>query len=221
VFHGQRIPNYPRNRAFQAAIAKWEQVQQDYRDRLEEYRAMMPEFQRRVKRWNELHGSEGLRKLRSLHKRLQNRIHDLSALLSDKTEFAFADLEEILPPGSSERSNVLTAIEHSGQPLNREVRERIQFLEKLKPTKVFRGMVRRQYRDYLLFLFGSEMPAIVESPYYGNATYILYTSPLELCRLTKQELQQHPGASRLIHSDLGKWRQEVCRILGVPFPSGH
>lgn len=213
---GKMLMNHPGARAFHAAVAKWQKEQEGYSKTLAEYESMIPEFQRRVDRWHALHGEEGISKIRNLHKLLSNRIRDLLARVSQKTAFSELGIEEIMPPGEGSGGNILRILEGGGTPLTKEIRERIQFLESLKPTKVYRGVVRRQYRDYLLFVFGPDQPAIVESPFYGNATYILDRDPLDLCRRTKRELQQHPDASRLIHTDFDNWRAHICQLFNMP-----
>ncbi|NQW99790.1 hypothetical protein HQ447_03960 [bacterium] len=216
--NGKMIMNYPGAKAFHAAVAKWENEQEGYPKILAEYESMIPEFQRRVDRWHELHGEEGISKIRKLHKLLRDRIRDLLARVSQQNTFSELGAEEILPPGEWGGGVVLRMLEGGGTPLTREIRERILFLESLKPSKIFRGVVRRQYRHYLLFVFGPDQPAIVESPFYGNATYILDRDPLDLCRRTKRELQQHPDASRLIHTDFDTWRKQICQLLNMPSP---
>jgi hypothetical protein len=216
--NGRMLPNHPNRRAFDAAVAKWEKEQEDFPKALAEYKSMLPEFERRITRWHELHGEVGISKMRALHKLLRNRIRDLLTGMSSQADSFDLGVEEILPPGSWGRGQLLRILERGGLPVNREIRERMTFLEGLNPTKIFRGVVRRQYRDYLLFMFGPDQPAIVESPFYGNATYVLRSNPLDLCRRTKRELQKHPEASRLIHTDFDNWRQEICRILNLPAP---
>lgn len=217
--NGRMLPDHPNARAFHAAVAKWEKQQEDFPKALAEYQALMPEFQRRVSRWHELHGEEGIRKIRALHKALRNRIRDLIQFTSHQTALSDLGVEEILPPGSWGNGQLLLSLERVGLPVNREIRERMIFLESLNPTRIFRGLVRRQYRDYLLFIFGPDQPALVESPFYGNATYILDRDPLDLCRRTKRELQLHPDASRLIHADFDNWRNQICSILNRPAPA--
>ena len=183
------------------------------------YQVKKPDFQRGVEIWNKLGGEKRIYELRLIRSKLSDVLRDLEMNLNNPYA-AFLGLSfELLPPGLWNSGVLIPYLGGQGWDEKKIVPERIDHLISLNPQMIFRGNVYRGYNDYLLFLFGKDGPAVLETPIHGNATYVLHQNWLELCRKSKGDLIHHPDVSRIIHHEMESWRYEVCRILKVKGPT--
>ena len=116
----------------------------------------------------------------------------------------------ILPPGDHPYPAILEHFDSLAERYRhlKPQRERLHKIFKLEPTVVIIG--EGEFEWYAIFLFKDSDKAILECPYYGNATYIIKGDWISLSKLTKKELiKDYP---RKYHSD--DWFLWVKKSLG-------
>ena len=91
-------------------------------------------------------------------------------------------------------------------------KERLRKIFELEPTIVIIG--EDDFERSAIFLFKDSDKAVLECPYYGNATYIIEGGWMSLSKLTKKELiKDYPReAKRKYHSD--DWFSWLKKSLG-------
>lgn len=120
---------------------------------------------------------------------------------------------EVLPPGampwSQLETHVKPLIDEMGERKGPVATRRLKLLtEEFQPELVAVG--RAGFSGYLVFGYGQIY--VVESLYYGNATYVFGEDWEELSKLSKAEIL-HGGLqqARIIHRE--DWEKEVRRLL--------
>jgi hypothetical protein len=85
----------------------------------------------------------------------------------------------------------------------------------LSPFEIVRG--ESEFNEYLCFRFRNNNKVLLESPYEGNAAYVLRGDWELLSRKTKYELLNiySEFCDRIIHGQSGNWKYEIKRSLGL------
>jgi hypothetical protein len=113
-------------------------------------------------------------------------------------------------PWSHLKSQVEELIRYAPAGNQRSIENRLETVNKYKPDCVRIG--RAGFRGYIIFEFSHRNLFVLESIYYGNATYILGTQWEELSGLTKAEiLNEQRHQARIIHRD--GWDSKIRNIL--------
>ena len=121
---------------------------------------------------------------------------------------------ELLPPGEMPwpllRHHVKPLIDRMGERKGPVATRRLKMLtEEFQPDFVAVG--RAGFAGYLVF--GYEDVFVMESLYYGNATYVFGEDWEELSKLTKAEiLREARQRDRIIHRE--SWEGEIRQLLG-------
>lgn len=213
-------PNSINLEAYEKAMANWKTECEAYEIAVALHEAFLPEMQKRVSTWKKYGGIKGIEKIIGFRERLnefsellRNRIEN-PELLSGSLPF------ELLPPGLWNYQRLIAHLGGRNWRIQESVPERLQHFFALNPIKVFEGDMHRDYREYFIFLFSNDGSAVLESPFHGNATYLLRSDWFALCQRTKGELIGDKRAERVIHRDIPSWRREICTRLGKRMP-GH
>lgn len=122
---------------------------------------------------------------------------------------------ELLPPGEmpwarlqGHMEPVIARVPGGKAPI---VRQRIEILAQYSPEFVARGV--QGYRGYLVFGFPKNNLFVLESPEYGNATYVFEGNWEQLSQLTKAEiLAGNLHKHRVVH--MTTWERAISEILG-------
>lgn len=140
------------------------------------------------------------------------------ALDSDRDDIPVETLFfELLPPGSSETSDIVSRLkrslsEDSSKYQGRVVDEtRLTKIRTLEPAKCYIGS--EKWRGYVLFEFLSRDRVVLECPIEGNATYILTGDWRELVQHSKAYLRRNFShrCERVFHQ--GDWLARVRQAL--------
>lgn len=122
---------------------------------------------------------------------------------------------DILPPGRHPwaviEARVRDVLEEKGERVRVVYGHRWQLINAHAPGFVAVG--RAGFRGYLVFGFPERGLYVLESAYYGNATYVLGDDWKKLSQMTKAELldaELHRG--RIIHRE--GWDREIRKLLG-------
>lgn len=121
---------------------------------------------------------------------------------------------EILPPGEYPWERLKAHLESALRELNPQNRfvaeNRLQIIEGYKPT--FQATGRAGFRGYIVFGFESKGLCVLESLYYGNATYVLDKDWETISMLSKAEiLKAELHHSRIIHRD--GWAENLDDVM--------
>ena len=121
---------------------------------------------------------------------------------------------QILPPGEYPWEVIEERLEdvvRDAPPGDRPVLwYRIGALERFHPT--FHGVGRAGFRGYIVFGFPERGLFVLESPYWGNATYVLEKDWATISQMTKAEiLHEQLHLARLIHRK--GWEHELGVVL--------
>lgn len=122
---------------------------------------------------------------------------------------------EILPPGDWPVDESSVENLFAGKSSNAIIPERVIAAVKLSPVEIVRG--RSEFNDYLCFRFSNNNKALLESPYEGNAAYVLRGDWETLSKKPKWELLNiySDFCERIIHGQSGNWKYEIKRSLGL------
>jgi hypothetical protein len=121
---------------------------------------------------------------------------------------------ELLPPGEMPwpqlRHHLEPLIDRMGERKGPVATRRLKLLtEEFQPNFVAVG--RAGFYGYLVF--GYDDAYVMESLYYGNATYVFGKDWEELSKLTKAEiLREDRQQARIVHRE--SWEREVRQLLG-------
>jgi hypothetical protein len=118
----------------------------------------------------------------------------------------------ILPPGEHPFPALIEHFKSLAKKYNEEFdEERLNRIYSLKPTARHKGLGK--FDRYIICLFKESRKAVLESPFYGNAIYIVEGDWESLSRLTKKELlEDYPReVIRVIHS--GDWFSRLKELL--------
>jgi hypothetical protein len=78
-----------------------------------------------------------------------------------------------------------------------EANKRLNAIKQLSPNRVWMGA--DSFNDYLAYEFAGCSSVMLESLYYGNATFIIKENWKKLSKLTKSEVSKERGVTRIIH----------------------
>ena len=91
---------------------------------------------------------------------------------------------------------------------------RISRILSLKPERAYTG--HSEFDSYLVFLFKNCPYAVLESPWTGNAVYLLDRSQwARLSKYSKTDLltSEHHDIRRIIHDPSGAWFRQLRKVL--------
>jgi hypothetical protein len=205
--------------AYERAMVNWKKDMDTFQMITMLHEAHLGEMQERVKNWKRFGGYWGIemiRRERDLLYRLLETIEqrlDHPELLHDVLPF------ELLPPGLWNFERLMVHLGGRHWRVQQIVPERVDHLFALNPLKVYEGNMHRDYREYFIFIFQDDGSAVLESPFHGNATYLLRSDWFSLCQKTKSELFRDSRATRIIHHDMTSWRRDMCRLLNKQMPT--
>ncbi|HBN05946.1 MAG TPA: hypothetical protein DD434_09195 [Bacteroidales bacterium] len=119
---------------------------------------------------------------------------------------------EIFPPGEKDEDfDRITNGINGLNPLRLdEITERLQFLREEKPVSLVKG-VSGMHR-YFGAKFSDNL-VVFENIRYGNAIYILFENWMELCRLSRLEIQSRPPDQYIRIPHTGEWKRKVKAII--------
>lgn len=136
------------------------------------------------------------------------------------SSFAFVPVKklnwEILPEGEypwsklkNEVKNVLDDVKSGNKPV---VENRLEVMSSLNPDFVAVG--KAGFNGYLVYGFKSKGLFILESAFYGNATYVFEKNWQTISQLTKAEIIENDlHKERIIHNK--DWENEINKIFGI------
>lgn len=122
---------------------------------------------------------------------------------------------EILPKGEYPWERVKSLLNVYTKDLNNSrktlIKRRMEVLNQYNPTNLIIG--RGGFKGYWILGFENKNVYVLESLYYGNATYILGNDWEYISQLTKSEiLQKELHEERIIHGN--NWEGEIDKLLG-------
>lgn len=119
----------------------------------------------------------------------------------------------ILPPGDWPIDESSVASLFAGKSAKAIIPERLVSAVKLSPTEIVSGT--SEFNEYLCFRFRNTDKVLLESPYEGNAAYILRGDWESLSKKTKSELTDIYAefCERIIHGESGNWKHEIKSSL--------
>ena len=121
---------------------------------------------------------------------------------------------EILPPGYWPIDESSVASLFAGKSSKAIIRERLIAAIALDPFEIVIG--KNEFNEYLCFRFMNNK-VLLESPYEGNAAYVLRGDWETLSKKSKWELTNiySDFCERIIHGPSGNWKYEIKRSLGL------
>lgn len=121
---------------------------------------------------------------------------------------------EILPPGKHPweriKKSVAPIVERAKKGNQGVILRRLEFMHQAVPELIAQG--RGGFSGYVVFGFPRKNVYVLESLYYGNATYVFRENWETLSQLTKAEiLSGNLQTARIVHQP--GWEKEVRRLL--------
>lgn len=121
---------------------------------------------------------------------------------------------DILPPGNQPwekiKERITPIVERAKKGNQGVILRRLEFMHKAVPEFIAQG--RGGFSGYVVFGFPRKNLYVLESLYYGNATYVFREQWERLSQLTKAEiLIGNSQAARVIHQP--GWEKEMRRLL--------
>jgi hypothetical protein len=121
---------------------------------------------------------------------------------------------EILPPGKQPwervKKSVAPIIERAKKGNQGVILRRLEFMHLAVPELIAQG--RGGFSGYIIFGFPRKNLYVLESLYYGNATYVFRENWEKLSQLTKAEiLSGNLQTARIVHQP--GWEKEVRHLL--------
>lgn len=121
---------------------------------------------------------------------------------------------EILPAGewpwTQSKNDFKSEIQGLPKSSKKVMENRLQVLSQFNPSFVAQGV--NGYNGYLVFAFPHKNLYMLESPFYGNATYVFEGDWESLSQFTKaQILASNKHKQRIVHSS--SWVDEIKKIL--------
>lgn len=121
---------------------------------------------------------------------------------------------EILPPGKQPweriKKSVAPIVERAKKGNQGVILRRLEFMHQAVPELVAQG--RGGFSGYIVFGFPRKNLFVLESLYYGNATYVFRENWEKLSQLTKAEiLSGNLQTARVVHQP--GWEKEVRRLI--------
>ena len=122
---------------------------------------------------------------------------------------------DVLPPGEypweTIKDRIKPTIERAKKGNQSVITRKLEFMYESNPEFVAQG--RGGFGGYVVFGFPRKNLYVLESLYYGNATYVFRENWEKLSQLTKAEiLNQELQTARVVHQN--GWEQEVRGLLG-------
>lgn len=121
---------------------------------------------------------------------------------------------EIMPPGAHPweqiKKSVAPMVERAKKGNQGVILRRLEFMNQAVPELIAQG--RGGFSGYIVFGFPRKNLYVLESLYYGNATYVFRENWERLSQLTKAEiLSGNLQAARIVHQP--GWEKELRRLL--------
>lgn len=121
---------------------------------------------------------------------------------------------EIMPPGAHPweqiKKSVAPMVERAKKGNQGVILRRLEFMNQAVPELIAQG--RGGFSGYIVFGFPRKNLYVLESLYYGNATYVFRENWEKLSQLTKAEiLIGNLQAARIVHQP--GWEKEIRRLL--------
>jgi hypothetical protein len=121
---------------------------------------------------------------------------------------------DILPPGKQPweriKEKIAPIVERAKKGNQGVILRRLEFMSQAIPELVAQG--RGGFSGYIVFGFPRKNLYVLESIYYGNATYVFRENWEILSQLTKAEiLSDKLHAARIVHQP--GWEKEIRRLL--------
>lgn len=121
---------------------------------------------------------------------------------------------DILPPGAHPweriKKSVAPIVERAKKGNQSVILRRLEFMHQAVPELIAQG--RGGFSGYVVFGFPRKNLYVLESLYYGNATYVFRENWERLSQLTKAEiLSNNLQAARIVHQP--GWEREIRRLL--------
>ena len=116
---------------------------------------------------------------------------------------------EMLPPGETPSKHIEKQVESMNQNIKAYDIARLNFIEKYNATMVVEGI--NGFNGYYAYLY--EKCCVLESAFYGNATYIIPKDNWEkLSQKTKKELiDEKQLIAKINHTE--KWEKDIESML--------
>lgn len=119
---------------------------------------------------------------------------------------------EILPKGTltwQQISNLISRLKKGAAKANTFQEYRYNTLLKTNPDSIYKGIAG--FNGYLAFIYKKKNIAIMESFYYGKASYVFDNNWMKYSQLTKREiLEGHLQKERIIHDNA--WKTKILRL---------
>ena len=122
---------------------------------------------------------------------------------------------EFLPPGYWPIDDSSVASLFASKSSKAIIRERLIAATALDPFEIVIG--KNEFNEYLCFRFRNNNKVLLESPYEGNAAYVLRGDWESLSKITKLQLMNiySDFCERIIHGPSGNWKHEIKERLGM------
>lgn len=205
--------------AYERAMDHWEKDMETFQIMTTLHEAHLGEMLERVKNWNRFGGVKGIEMIRHFRDLLAGLLEIIDQRLNNPESLHDVLPFELLPPGLWNFQRLMAHLGGRQWRVQQIVPERVEHLFALSPLKVYEGNMHRDYREYFIFIFHDDGSAVLESPFHGNATYLLKSDWFALCQKTKAELFKDSRAARIIHRDIPSWSLEMCRLLRKKMPT--
>lgn len=123
-------------------------------------------------------------------------------------------LWKILPHGENRLQAIIRYFDeilYDSRKIDLVERQRLYDVYGLGADEIYVG--EDEFDGYVVFVFLSRHMAVLESPFYGNATYVIWGAWRQLSRLSKSTLlSQHTGkVERVIHKD--RWLSRLKALF--------
>lgn len=190
---------------------------QNYPKYFSEYELRKQEYKNTLLLWEEA-SNKNYQALNSHEHRIVKRIRNaIDALLRDggrRLETRMVNWE-ILPPGDWPVDESTVANLFAGKSSKAIIRERLIAAIALDPFE--RVIGKNEFNGYLCFRFKNNNKVLLESPYEGNAAYVLRGDWETLSKKSKWELTNiySDFCERIIHGPSGNWKLEIKERLGL------
>jgi hypothetical protein len=218
-----RLPHYPYDLSHgwpgrvKILTPKQEAYNQNYPKYFSEYEIRNQEWKNILLLWEEA-ANKNYQALNSVEHRIIKGIRkEIDQLICSGGRWPAIRIVnwEILPPGDWPVDESSVASLFAGKSSNAFIPKRLIAAVKLSPFEIVSG--RSEFNDYLCFRFRNNTKVLLESPYEGNAAYVLRGDWETLSKKPKLELLNiySEFCERIIHGPSGNWKYEIKRSLGL------
>jgi hypothetical protein len=122
---------------------------------------------------------------------------------------------ELLPPGTWDIEHVITYYRREAHRMPPDLAdpERFEAIKSLRPAKCYVGT--ELWLGYVLFEFSKSSRVVLEKPFKGNATYVLWGDWRRMVGHTKLDLRTRfpQNNTKIVHRDKGNWLARIKAAL--------